>query len=135
MTTAIEAPPASRWLDSLNTAQRAAATYGERDARGAWAAGPLLVIAGAGTGKTNTLAHRVAHLILNGVSPERLLLLTFSRRAAHEMIQRAQRIVSQALAARSGPASRQSPAAPQPAWAGTFHSVANRLLRDYAVAV
>ena len=70
-----------------------------------FSAGPLLIIAGAGTGKTNTLAHRVAHLILNGVAPERLLLLTFSRRAAQEMIQRAQRIVAQALAAQDSPRS------------------------------
>ena len=55
--------------------------------------GPLLVIAGAGSGKTNTLAHRVAHLIVNGADPRRILLLTFSRRAASEMSQRVERIV------------------------------------------
>ncbi len=62
-------------------------------------AGPLLIIAGAGTGKTLTLAHRVAHLVLEGTDPERLLLLTFSRRAAREMSSRARRIVARALAA------------------------------------
>ena len=56
-------------------------------------AGPLLVIAGAGSGKTNTLAHRVAHLIVNGADPGRILLLTFSRRAAAEMERRAERII------------------------------------------
>ncbi|MDB5863403.1 MAG: helicase, partial [Betaproteobacteria bacterium] len=59
MATVLETPKASRWLDGLNTAQRAAATHGKADAKGVWSAGPLLVIAGAGTGKTNTLAHRV----------------------------------------------------------------------------
>ena len=100
----------------LNAQQDAAATYGARDAAGTWRAGPLLIIAGAGTGKTNTLAHRVAHLVLNGVAPERILLLTFSRRASEEMIRRARRIAGDARLT----------------WAGTFHSVANRLLRHYA---
>ena len=58
---------------------------------------PLLVIAGAGSGKTNTLAHRVAHLIVNGADPGRILLLTFSRRAAAEMTRRVERIVAAAL--------------------------------------
>jgi DNA helicase-2/ATP-dependent DNA helicase PcrA len=110
------------WLERLNAAQREAATYGEAEA-GGWRAGPLLVIAGAGTGKTDTLAHRVAHLVLNGVAPERLLLLTFSRRAAQEMTRRAQRIVARAQGA--------EPRAASLSWAGTFHSVANRLLRRY----
>src|SRR4051812_28896540 len=118
------------WLDALNSAQRDAATYGERAAKGAWEAGPLLVIAGAGTGKTNTLAHRVAHLVLEGVAPERLLLLTFSRRAAQEMIRRARRIV--ALATEKSAEDGNAPGAARLAWAGTFHSVANRLLRRYA---
>jgi DNA helicase II / ATP-dependent DNA helicase PcrA len=136
MTTTADAAATRRdWLDALNPAQREAATYGSIDSQGAFGAGPLLIIAGAGTGKTNTLAHRVAHLILNGVAPERLLLLTFSRRAAQEMIQRAQRIVAQALAAQSGKTQRRSPAAAQLAWAGTFHSIANRLLRHYAAQV
>src|ERR1044071_1049858 len=119
-------------LSALNPAQRMAATFGAPDARGAFNAGPLLIVAGAGTGKTNTLAHRVAHLILEGVAPERLLLLTFSRRAAQEMIRRAQRIVAHALSRHTGAAAGQAPAAARLAWAGTFHSVANRLLRRYA---
>jgi DNA helicase II / ATP-dependent DNA helicase PcrA len=116
------------WLEALNAAQREAATYGKA-AAGGWHAGPLLVIAGAGTGKTNTLAHRVAHLVLKGVAPERVLLLTFSRRAAQEMTRRAHRIVARAMGAEPA-AGRETPAA-RLIWAGTFHSVANRLLRRY----
>ena len=116
----------------LNSAQHAAATYGDRDAAGRWTAGPLLIIAGAGTGKTHTLAHRVAHLMLNGVAPERVLLLTFSRRAAQEMIRRARRIIAASTA--QADASR-SPGAARLTWSGTFHSVANRLLRRYAAQV
>jgi len=78
-----------------------------------------LIIAGAGTGKTNTLAHRVAHLVLEGAAPERILLLTFTRRAALEMTRRAARIVAEAHGAVRLP------------WSGTFHSVANRLLRKH----
>ena len=77
--------------ERLNPAQYHAATYGGPSSAG-FSAGPLLIIAGAGTGKTNTLAHRVAHLLLNGVAPERILLLTFTRRAAQEMLRRAERI-------------------------------------------
>ncbi len=110
----------------LNPAQRAAVEYGERLDGGGWRSGPLLVIAGAGTGKTSTIAHRVAHLVLNGVAPERILLLTFSRRAADEMERRAQHIVARKL--RDGSAARLP-------WAGTFHSVANRLLRRNASTI
>ena len=119
---------------ALNPAQQASVCHGARSAAGAWTSGPLLVIAGAGTGKTHTLAHRVAHLVLNGVAPERILLLTFSRRAAEEMVRRAHRIVAQALAAKRGGGSAISPEASgaRLPWAGTFHSVANRLLRRYA---
>ena len=84
---------------------------------------PLLIIAGAGTGKTNTLAHRVAHLVLEGGAPERILLLTFTRRAALEMTRRASRIVAEA---------HRSVRLP---WSGTFHSVANRLIRRHCAAV
>src|SRR5688500_8945493 len=94
----------------LNAKQREAATAGPA---------PLLIIAGAGTGKTNTLAHRVAHLVLQGAAPERILLLTFTRRAAHEMTRRANRIVSQKLKEVRLP------------WSGTFHSIANRLIRRH----
>ena len=93
-------------FDDLNDAQRSAATHGD---------GPLLIVAGAGTGKTTTLASRVGHLIEGGVRPERILLLTFSRRAAREMLSRAERVTT------VGDASR--------VWGGTFHAVANRLLR------
>jgi DNA helicase II / ATP-dependent DNA helicase PcrA len=114
--------------DELNSAQQAAATYGAPDARGAWRSGPLLVIAGAGTGKTSTLAHRVAHLVLHGVAPERILLVTFSRRAADELLRRARRIVGAAV----GGVADSGPAVARLTWAGTFHSIANRLLRRYA---
>jgi DNA helicase II / ATP-dependent DNA helicase PcrA len=90
------------------------------------------VIAGAGTGKTNTLAHRVAQLVLNGVDPGRILLLTFTRRAAEEMTRRAERIVAESLAARGPGAGGASRTAVRLPWAGTFHSIANRLLRQYA---
>src|SRR5438105_15664231 len=124
---AVEKKP--EWLDALNHAQRAAATYGARNADHTWQAGPLLIIAGAGTGKTNTLAHRVAHLVLNGVAPERLLLLTFSRRAAQEMIRRARRIIAVATRAPEGADDDRAPGVSRRVWAGTVHSVANRLLR------
>jgi DNA helicase-2/ATP-dependent DNA helicase PcrA len=139
MATVLEAPPASRWLDTLNSAQRAAATHGSKAATGLWTAGPLLVIAGAGTGKTNTLAHRVAYLMLNGVAPERLLLLTFSRRASQEMIRRARRIVAQATAQHGAGedalGDKTAPGVARLTWAGTFHSIANRVLRKYAANV
>ncbi|MEO0345337.1 MAG: ATP-dependent helicase [Pseudomonadota bacterium] len=113
-------------LSLLNDEQRAAAAYGQAGAAGSFDSGPLLVIAGAGTGKTMTLAHRVAHLVLSGVAPERILLLTFSRRAAAEMMRRAERIVCEAL----GDAARaQDVRFP---WSGTFHAIANRLLREFA---
>ncbi len=111
-------------FEKLNPAQLAAATHGEA---------PLLVIAGAGTGKTNTIAHRVAHLVLQGVRPERVLLLTFSRRAAQELTRRAQTIVGQAVKGAAG--SANGPVDVRLPWAGTFHSVANRLLRHYAPQV
>ena len=101
------------WLDELNPEQRAAVTHGD---------GPLLVVAGAGTGKTKTLAYRVAYLISRGVKPEKILLLTFTRRAAQEMLQRASRI-----------AERGTPVTGR-VWGGTFHATANRLLRIYASA-
>jgi DNA helicase-2/ATP-dependent DNA helicase PcrA len=113
-------------LGSLNPAQRLAAEYGERREPGGFRAGPLLVIAGAGTGKTMTLAHRVAHLLIEGVNPERILLLTFTRRAAQEMTRRVENIVRTSL----------RDATPLPSgglpWSGTFHSIANRLLRRFA---
>ena len=80
------------YLAKLNPDQRAAVEHGVADAD----ARPLLVIAGAGSGKTDTLAHRVAHLVMNGADPHRILLLTFSRRAAAEMERRAERILNRA---------------------------------------
>jgi len=110
----------------LNEAQREAVVFGCNQAGAADRDSPLLVIAGAGSGKTNTLAHRVAHLIAQGADPGRILLLTFSRRAASEMMRRVDRIIAQqSLAhARLGQASL--------AWSGTFHSVGARLLREFA---
>ena len=118
----------SDYLELLNPTQRQAATFGHKAANVTFSAGPLLVIAGAGTGKTMTLAHRVAHLIIQGVSPERILLLTFTRRAAQEMTRRVETIVRQALGGSICPQVAQGVLP----WSGTFHSVANRLLRRYA---
>ncbi|MDD4889623.1 MAG: ATP-dependent helicase [Phycisphaerae bacterium] len=168
------------WLNDLNPQQRAAATAGD---------GPILVVAGAGTGKTKTLAYRVAWLVSQGVDPSRIMLLTFTRRASEEMIRRATAIVRRAMEGRkseedaSGGAEHPHPASadaeadlsqrerftnvgtaanpetrdpitetlpssnPQSeirnpksdslhrVWGGTFHSVANRLLRVYGKAI
>ena len=115
------------WLAKLNDAQRAVVEHGSECASGA--AGqlpaPLLVIAGAGSGKTSTLAHRVAHLVLGGADPHRILLLTFSRRAAQEMTRRVARIASGVPRAAAALAHGLT-------WAGTFHGVGARLLREYA---
>ncbi len=99
------------WLSDLNAEQRAAVTHG---------GGPLLVVAGAGTGKTKTLAYRVAYLIAEGVDPSRILLLTFTRRAAQEMLERASTIVARGTSTTGR------------VWGGTFHAIAHRLLRQYA---
>jgi DNA helicase-2/ATP-dependent DNA helicase PcrA len=116
-------------FDSLNPAQRRAATFGVPAAEKS-TPGPLLILAGAGTGKTNTLAHRAAHLVLNGVDPGRVLMLTFTRRAALEMIRRTQTIVTEVLSdhGKIGDRSVQS----RLLWSGTFHSVGNRILRQFA---
>jgi DNA helicase II / ATP-dependent DNA helicase PcrA len=119
------APALPAYLDALNDAQRAAVLCGTQG--DAPADAPLLVIAGAGSGKTNTLAHRVAHLVAGGADPHRILLLTFTTRAADEMSRRAARILAAALAMRGG--GDRPVALP---WAGTFHSVGARLLRDFA---
>jgi DNA helicase-2/ATP-dependent DNA helicase PcrA len=120
----------SSHLAVLNAAQRKAVTHGEPAPEKGWRAGPLLVVAGAGTGKTTTVAHRVAQLLLNGVDPARLLLLTFTRRAAGEMRRRAHEIVRGALGDTLG--NRAQALLQRLAWAGTFHSIGNRLLRHYA---
>ncbi|SOE68653.1 DNA helicase-2 / ATP-dependent DNA helicase PcrA [Burkholderia sp. D7] len=113
------------YLTKLNDAQREAVEYGTQASNAGAQAGALLVIAGAGSGKTNTLAHRVAHLLVKGADPHRILLLTFSRRAASEMTRRVTRIAVNALGNRSVIAQGLT-------WSGTFHSVGARLLRDYA---
>jgi len=115
------------YLDDLNQEQRAAVEHGIGSGD---EPSPLLILAGAGSGKTNTLAHRVAHLILaGGVHPDRLLLLTFSRRAAMEMSGRVERICAVAVGATGygGPTKVR--------WAGTFHSMGNRLLRLHASSI
>ncbi|MES2992090.1 MAG: ATP-dependent helicase [Pseudomonadota bacterium] len=118
-----DSPPRPDPFDALNAQQRSAVDHG---AEGAGIPGPLLVIAGAGSGKTMTLASRVAKLVLDGADPQRILLLTFSRRAAQEMQRRVGRVLHQAL----GFTSAQR--APQLHWAGTFHGIGARLLREYA---
>lgn len=82
--------------------------------------GPCLVLAGAGSGKTRTITYRVAYLIENGVSPDNILLVTFTNKAAREMLGRVEGLLH---------------AYPAGLWGGTFHSIANRLLRAYAPAV
>ena len=109
------------YLTDLNKEQCRAVKHGI-DSESATSAPPLLVIAGAGSGKTKTLAHRVAHLVVSGVDPHRILLLTFTRRAAEEMIRRVKRITAIALGTRH----LDLP------WSGTFHAIGARLLREYA---
>jgi ATP-dependent DNA helicase UvrD/PcrA len=118
-------PTAAAYLKTLNPEQRRAVEHGVGTADGG-AAPPLLVIAGAGSGKTNTLAHRVAHLIVNGADPRRILLMTFSRRAAAEMTRRVERIARKVMGDNAGVMTDAL------AWAGTFHGIGARLLRDYA---
>ncbi len=116
---------AAAYLEKLNDRQREAVEHGVGLANGK-IGGPLLIIAGAGSGKTNTLAHRVAHLIVNGADPRRILLMTFSRRAASEMARRVQRICRQVLGDNAAVMTDAL------AWAGTFHGISARLLRMYA---
>src|SRR3984957_7605364 len=112
------------YLDALNPEQRRAVEHGVT-ADGHVGA-PLLVIAGEGSGKTNTLAHRVAHLIVSGADPRRILLMTFSRRAASEMAKRVERIARKVLGERAGVMTDAL------SWAGTFHGIGARLLREHA---
>src|SRR5512137_2945483 len=91
----------------LNPEQCAAATAAD---------GPLLVLAAAGTGKTRTLVYRVAYLVERGIDPGRILLLTFTNRAAREMLERACELVHQSVGG---------------LWGGTFHHMANRILRRH----
>lgn len=99
--------PGTLYLDELNPAQKEAVLHGD---------GPMLVIAGAGSGKTKTLVYRVAHLVEQGVSPESILLLTFTRKSSEEMLRRAASILDERCRKISG---------------GTFHSFANIILRQY----
>ena len=99
------------WAKLLNPEQCAAVTAPD---------GPLLVLAAAGTGKTRTLTYRVAYLMENGVDPGAILLLTFTNRAAREMLERAERLVGPAIAN---------------LWSGTFHHICHRILRIYAERV
>ena len=110
---------------ALNAEQRTAVEHGISEA----SAAPLLVIAGAGTGKTMTLAARLARLALAGADPQRVLLLTFSRRAAQEMERRAARMLHAALGLGA------TVPAPRLPWCGTFHGIGARLLRDHAGAI
>lgn len=111
-------------LDGLNEQQQAAVCHDQS---------PLLIIAGAGTGKTRTLVHRVAHEIQEGVDPERILLLTFTRRAAADMLRRVDSLLRQ-LAARADSGNRARLASRR-IWGGTFHAVATRLLRSHGNAI
>jgi DNA helicase II / ATP-dependent DNA helicase PcrA len=116
-------PSAAAYLESLNPEQRRAVEHGTA---GPGPFAPLLVIAGAGSGKTNTLAHRVAHLIVNGADPRRILLMTFSRRAASEMTKRVERIARKVIGDNAGIMTAALN------WAGTFHGIGARLLREHA---
>lgn len=116
-------------LARLNPEQRAAAAHGQ---------GPLLIVAGAGTGKTATLVHRVAWLISQGTKPERILLLTFTRRAAAEMLRRVDGILRQlAELERTGISSTAGRGASRATrvWGGTFHAIATRLLRRFGKSI
>ncbi len=95
----------------LNPEQLAAATAPD---------GPMLALAAAGTGKTRTIVYRVAYLVERGIDPGRILLLTFTNKAAHEMLARATDLVGTGIG---------------DLWGGTFHHMANRMLRRYAPAV
>jgi DNA helicase II / ATP-dependent DNA helicase PcrA len=120
----VASPPA--YLADLNPQQRRAVEHGcDVPAE----ASPLLIIAGAGSGKTNTLAHRVAHLIVCGADPRRIMLLTFSRRAAAEMQRRVERITAKVMGTKANIMTDAL------AWSGTFHAIGARLLREYATDI
>jgi DNA helicase-2/ATP-dependent DNA helicase PcrA len=119
------ASPAA-YLADLNPQQRRAVEYG---CDAPTEASPLLIIAGAGSGKTNTLAHRVAHLIVCGADPRRIMLLTFSRRAAAEMQRRVERIAAKVMGTKANVMTDAL------AWSGTFHAIGARLLREYATDI
>jgi DNA helicase-2/ATP-dependent DNA helicase PcrA len=101
--------PQIDYAAELNPQQHAAVTASP---------GPALVIAGAGSGKTRTLTYRVAYLIENGIGPQNILLLTFTNKAAREMLDRVAALIPHDLTG---------------LWGGTFHSVGNRILRRHPV--
>ena len=122
-------PASKQLLEGLNAQQRDAVTHGD---------GPLLIVAGAGTGKTTTLAHRVAYQIVAGVHPARILLLTFTRRAAEEMLRRVEgilRSIRRDEGSRGQTPSLEARVTRQKTWGGTFHSVAMRLLRIHGESI
>jgi DNA helicase-2/ATP-dependent DNA helicase PcrA len=133
-----DSPMSAGYLDKLNADQRRAVLHGVDESSDA----ALLIIAGAGSGKTATLAHRVVHLVASGADPRRILLMTFSRRAAVEMTRRVERIGREAAAANQAGGAGSgllstlggSLASALP-WAGTFHAIGARLLRDYATHI
>jgi DNA helicase-2/ATP-dependent DNA helicase PcrA len=122
-------PLGEDYLTELNAAQRAAATYGIDRASTSKAVPPILIIAGAGSGKTKTLTHRVAHLILNGADPRRILLMTFARRMAAEMTRRVEHICGYS------PKGRRAVLADAIEWSGTFHAIGAKLLRLHAESI
>src|SRR5215212_9900645 len=99
------------YRDVLNDEQRAVVMAG---------AGPILVIAGAGSGKTRAVTYRVARLIESGIAPSRILLVTFTNKAAREMLGRVESLVQSDV---------------RKIWGGTFHSIANRVLRRNAPSI
>src|SRR5215813_1353304 len=114
----------SDYLTDLNKEQRRTVKHGI-GSESATKAPPLLVIAGAGSGMRKTLACRVAHLVVSGVDPHRILLLTFTRPAADEMIRRVKRVTAKVI----GTQQVDLP------WSGTFHAIGARLLREYATQI
>jgi DNA helicase-2/ATP-dependent DNA helicase PcrA len=117
-------------LEKLNPQQRRAVEHGGLPLGDA---GPLLIIAGAGSGKTSTLAHRVAYLIEQGADPRRIMLLTFSRRAAAEMTRRVELLLAEFMRGRGGAMAEAIVGTME--WAGTFHAIGARLLREYAETI
>jgi DNA helicase-2/ATP-dependent DNA helicase PcrA len=123
-------PKATATFDALNPSQLKVVTAGTVATGTGVTAGPLILLAGAGTGKTHTLAHRIAHLVISGTEPSRILILSVTPRAARDLAQQAQGVVSQLLAERGKLPDRSVQSRLQ--WCGSFHSVGNRVLRLYA---
>ena len=125
----IEAVTEKPHLVGLNSAQRLAATHGIPEHERVGSTPPLLIIAGAGSGKTKALTHRVAHLVLNGADPRRILLMTFARRMAAEMTRRVEQICALSFKGRS------TVPADAIEWSGTFHAIGAKLLRLHAETI